>query len=62
MTDVSHKLLPAEAQYQLRWAAQTEYSTLDPRARILAINEAAERVRRTFPSYFRQEQQNETEA
>lgn len=50
-----HRLLPEHAQRILAEAAATP-ATIDNLARRKAVDKAIERVKREFPGYFKQEQ------
>jgi len=47
------KILPDSAVRWLCQAAQTPLTPVDPLARLKAIETATERIKRTWPQYFR---------
>lgn len=57
-----HNILPLEAVLVLQRAAQTPITADDPLARVKAIEQATQRIRRDYPELFNQEDyQHETD-
>lgn len=51
--DALAKVLPTEAAVQLRRAARTPVTKEDPRARIKAIDNAIQKIKRQHPTFFK---------